>query len=228
VLLSNDRNEIMPLWYYQYVEGHRSGLLGLFPLIVTDPTYANVGRVLGQALASGRPVYLIKPMPGLSLKANLSQAGTLYRAAANNTPPMFPREVVLPELARPGAPPETIKLKGYTLSIESAQPGDNVTVTLHWQTVTDLAIDYTSYVHLLNSEGQGITQSDHQPGGDFYPSSHWQPGEVLRDQHSLTIPADAPVGVYRLRVGMYYQPQPGVIVGMGNGVEIGQLRVTSE
>ncbi|MCB0153889.1 MAG: DUF2723 domain-containing protein, partial [Anaerolineae bacterium] len=67
VLVTNDRNEIMSLWYYQYVEGRRPDLLGLFPLIVPDPAFANVGRVLDQALASGRPVYLIKPMAGLGL-----------------------------------------------------------------------------------------------------------------------------------------------------------------
>ena len=46
ILLSNDRNEIMPMWYYQYVQGRRPDLLGLFPLIVTDPVYATVGGVL--------------------------------------------------------------------------------------------------------------------------------------------------------------------------------------
>ncbi len=33
VLVSNDRNDIMPMWYLQYVEGKRPDLLGLFPLI---------------------------------------------------------------------------------------------------------------------------------------------------------------------------------------------------
>ncbi|MDQ7028565.1 MAG: DUF2723 domain-containing protein [Ardenticatenia bacterium] len=31
VLLSNDRNEMVPLWYLQFVEGRRPDLLGLFP-----------------------------------------------------------------------------------------------------------------------------------------------------------------------------------------------------
>ena len=75
ILLSNDRNEVMPMWYYQYVEQRRPDLLGLFPLVVTDPAYANIGRVLDQALASGRPVYLIKPMDGLGLKADLLPEG---------------------------------------------------------------------------------------------------------------------------------------------------------
>jgi hypothetical protein len=232
VLLSNDRNEIMPMWYYQYVEGRRPDLMGLFPLIVTDPAYANVGRVLDQALASGRPVYLIKPMAGLGLKADLTQVGTLYQATANSALPPQPYEIVLPGTALSPGPDqgriERIKLLGYDLSPEKVLPGAQVMVTLHWQAIQQLSTNYTSYVHLINSEGQGITQSDHQPGGDFYPSSYWQIGEILRDRHILTLPADTPPGVYRLRVGMYHQPEPGYIEGMGPGVEIGSLTVASE
>jgi hypothetical protein len=96
---------------------------------------------------------------------------------------------------------------------------------LHWQVTQPLSVDYTSYVHLLNRDGQGMAQNDHRPGGDFYPSHTWQVGEILRDQHTMTVPANTPPGAYRLRVGMYYQPEPGVIAGMGNGVEIGSVTV---
>ena len=88
-----------------------------------------------------------------------------------------------------------------------------------------LAIDYTSYVHLISKEGQGIAQSDHRPGGDIYPSSYWQVGEVLRDVHTFSVPGDVSDGNYRLRVGMYYQPEPDVIEGMGNGTEIGIIAI---
>ncbi len=224
VLLSNDRNEMMPMWYYQYVEGHRPDLLGLFPLIVSDPAYTNVGRVLDQALASGRPIYLIKPMAGLEIKADLTPAGTLFRATAYSTPPMHPLDVTL-DSASSQTITETINLLGYDLSPAQATPGAPLRVTLHWQTTQPLTIDYTGFVHLVNSDGQGITQSDHRPGGDFYPSHDWQVGEILRDQHTLNVPANLPSGAYRLRAGMYYQPEPGVIAGMGNGVDIGLVTI---
>ncbi|MBN1995082.1 MAG: DUF2723 domain-containing protein [Anaerolineae bacterium] len=229
VLLSNDRNEMMPLWYYQYVEGRRPDLLGLFPLIVPDPAYANVGLVLDQALASGRPVYLIKSMPGLSLKATLVQEDALYRAAPDPTLPPHRYEVVFSGVTSESNQSESVKLLGHDLSAERVLPGDEIAVTLYWQPEQVLSVDYTSYVHLLNSEGQGVTQNDHLPGGVFYPSSRWQIGEILRDRHTLTIPANTLPGRYRLRVGLYYQPEPGVMVGLGGGVEIGQVSVlTSE
>lgn len=225
ILLSNDRNEIMPLWYYQYVEGRRPDLLGLFPLIVPEPAYANVGRVLDQALASGRPVYLIKPMAGLEIKADLSPAGSLFRATPNGAPPAHLLNLKLPEITLSASPSitETITLLGYDLSPARIRPGTMLTVTLHWQVSQPLSLDYTSYVHLVNNNGQGLTQSDHQPGGDFYPSHYWQTGEIVRDQHLLTVPPAIPPGEYRLRVGMYDQPEPGVLKSMGAGVEIGTL-----
>ena len=226
ILLSNDRNEIMPMWYYQYVEGRRPDLLGIFPWIIPHPDYANVGRVLEQALASGRPVYLIKPMAGLSLKADLTPAGTLFQATPNPMSPTYRRDLILPEIIIPqpgGNVTETIKLSGYDLSSTKTVTDTEISVTLYWQAIQELSIDYTSYIHVLNSQGERVAQNDQRPGGDFYPSSAWQAGETLRDRHILTMPADLAPDIYELRAGMYYQPQPGLIAGMGQGATIAQL-----
>jgi hypothetical protein len=228
ILLSNDRNELMPLWYYQYVEGRRPDLVGLFPLIVPEPAFANVGRVLDQALAAKRPVYFIKAMAGLNLKAAISPAGTIFKVTPLQTAPVNPVQASLPAitLTTPqGVITESIQLVGYDLSSAQLKPGLPVSITLHWQPTQPLSVAYTSYVHLINSAGIGITQSDHRPGGDFYPTLLWQVGEILRDQHQLAIPANLAADTYRLRVGMYYQPQPGVIVGMGDGLELGSITV---
>ncbi|MCB0211477.1 MAG: DUF2723 domain-containing protein, partial [Anaerolineae bacterium] len=221
ILLSNDRNEIMPMWYYQYVENRRPDLLGLFPLITPDPAYAHISGVLDQALSSGRPVYFIKPMDGLSLKANVIPEGTLYRATSLPEAPTYKQQQ---RLTDPSSA-ETISLMGYDLSATTVKPGETIEVTLYWYVDHPLAVNYTSYVHLISADGTGITQSDHQPGGDFYPSSEWQVGETLRDRHQLTLPSDIPAGEYRLRVGMYYQPGPGVIQPLGDGLEPGTLVV---
>jgi len=36
-----------------------------------------------------------------------------------------------------------------------------------------------------------------------YPTSFWDKGEIVRDEHPLTIPSDIPSGDYSLTVGMY-------------------------
>jgi hypothetical protein len=218
VLLSNDRNEMMPLWYYQYVEGRRPDLLGLFPLVVADPAYANVGGLVEQALSSQRPVYLIKSMPGLEVKVQLDPAGDLaplVRVAgpAQQRPPTHPNQVALGGVMR---------LVGYDQSPPSARPGQAITLTLYWQPQSEIEHDYTSYVHLVNEAGQGLAQSDHQLGGTYYPTSLWRPGEVLRDQHLLNIPAGTPPGIYRLVAGMYLYPS---MEALGSGTDIGLLAV---
>ncbi|MGD9318201.1 MAG: DUF2723 domain-containing protein, partial [Anaerolineae bacterium] len=77
VLVSSNRNDIMPMWYYQYVDGERPDLLGLFPLIT--PQYPTLGHVLDLALSTARPVYLIKEMPGAEVKVDVEQTGLLWR-----------------------------------------------------------------------------------------------------------------------------------------------------
>jgi len=217
VLLTNDRNEMMPLWYYQYVEGRRPDLLGLFPRIVADPSYANIGGLLDQALLSQRPLYLIKPMPGLEVKAELE---------ATDMPPLV--QVTGPAVERPPSHPRQVtlggvmRLAGYDQSPDSARPGEAVTITLYWQPQAELDFDYSSYVHLVDERGQGITQSDQQPGGHYYPTSLWRPGEVLRDRHRLTIPQDGTPGVYRLVVGMYRYPS---LEPLGGPADVGLLAV---
>jgi len=214
ILISNDRNEIMPMWYYQYVEKQRPDLQGLFPLITADPAYRNVGRVLDQALASARPVYLIKPMDGLRLKADLVATGTLFQAVAYPAPPQYPRNI------RFG---ETMILLGYDLS---AAFTSTVTITLHWQSLRLTPFDYTSYVHLLDATGAGVTQSDHLPGGDFYPTHYWQVGEILHDPHMLTLPADLAATTYDLQVGWYRQPEPNQFENLGQSEIIGTINLT--
>jgi hypothetical protein len=154
-------------------------------------------------------------MAGLEVKADLAPVGSLWQVTAYQTPPTYPLDLTLPQ----------INLRGYDLSPAVLSSGRPITVTLHWQATEPLERDYNSYVHLINGAGQGLSQSDQRPGGDFYPSRYWQPGETLRDRHVLTVPATAAPGEYRLRVGLYYQPEPGVIENVGQGLEIGSLTI---
>jgi hypothetical protein len=218
VLVSNDRDELMPLWYYQYVDGRRPDLLGIFPLIVTEPTYANLGGLIDQALLSQRSVFLIKPMPGVEVKALLEpdpemQPMIRVSGPALERPPLHPRGVELAGVMR---------LMGYDQSSSSVRPGESLAITLYWQPQSEIDFDYSSYVHLVDEAGRGITQSDHQLGGEYYPTSLWRPGEVLRDSHMLAIPQDVAPGVYRLVSGMYRYPS---LEPLGGPADIGLVVV---
>ncbi|MFQ6016006.1 MAG: DUF2723 domain-containing protein [Anaerolineae bacterium] len=204
ILVSNDRNEIMPLWYMQYVEGKRPDLLGLFPLIVPGREYANVVRVIEAVRGGSHPVFLIKEMPGLEIKYRLVRHHSLVQVVgpAVEGEPDYPRQIGLGE---------TVELQGYDLDPFAPRPGEAMKVVLYWRALVEGAEDYVTFVHLVDSQGRIVAQSDHRPGGDYYPPSLWQRDEVLRDEHLLAIPEGVQNGAYGLKVGIYGFPSPDTL-----------------
>ena len=202
ILISNDRNEIMPMWYFQYVDGLRTDLLGLFPQITAD--YSTLGHVLDLALSTGRPVYLIKEMPGIEIRVEAEAEGKLWRVdgPAADAEPAYSSDAVLGD---------AVALVGHDRWPEKPLPGETVQVSLVWEALRPMDTVYHSFVHLQDPSGQTVTQSDRQPGGVYYPTTIWQPGERLRDDHLLRIPADAPQGIYRIVAGMYALSEDGAL-----------------
>ncbi len=217
VLVSDDRNDMMPLWYFQYVEKVRPDLLGLFPLIT--PEYATLGQVLDLALSTGRPVYLIKKMPGIEIKVAVGAENGLWRvygpAAGEAAHPL--------DVSLEGA----VALVGYDRTPLHPRPGHTLRVALYWQALRPLDTEYHTFVHLVDGKGRKVAQSDRQPGGVYYPSTLWQPGERLRDEHRLTLPADLPPGKYRLLAGMYAFADDGSLLPLGEPVPLAPVKVLS-
>ncbi|GIK39820.1 MAG: hypothetical protein BroJett011_36530 [Chloroflexota bacterium] len=94
-----------------------------------------------------------------------------------------------------------MELRGY----DARQEGSNLPVILYWQAVTTMPLDYTVFVHLVDSAGKTVAQHDGQPSWEApLPTSTWQPGETLQDRHLLALPPDLPSGTYHLEAGVYY------------------------
>jgi 4-amino-4-deoxy-L-arabinose transferase-like glycosyltransferase len=93
---------------------------------------------------------------------------------------------------------DVARLLGYRLA---SQP-DRFTLSLYWQAEKPDDIDYTVFVHLLNAAGQMVAGQDSQPVGGRYPTSIWEPGEIVPDERSFAT-GDLPPGTYQLEVGMY-------------------------
>jgi len=98
---------------------------------------------------------------------------------------------------------DQVDLLGYELSPEKVAPGEALTLTLYWRTMTEMEEDYTVFTHLLASDGSMVGQHDSQPVGGTYPTSLWLSGEVVADSHEILVRADAGPGAHRLEVGMY-------------------------
>jgi hypothetical protein len=215
ILISNDRNEITPLLYLQHVEGKRPDLLTMFPLMLPGEEYSNVVRVIDGVLDVGRPLYLVKPMPGLEIKYQLEPLGPLVgvMGPAVTGPPQYALGTMLNG---------SLTLVGYDLDPSEPVPGEELQVSLYWRVEQYPSQDYHTYVHLLNDEGQAIAQSDHRPGLDYYPSSLWEPGETLLDVHVLVIPVETQAGVVTLVAGAYEYPS---LAPVGSPLTLGELPV---
>ncbi len=84
---------------------------------------------------------------------------------------------------------------------EVSPHADGLTVTLCWQALQSLPADYTVFVHLLDADGALVATGDGPPMGGAFPTSLWQPGDVVRDVHE--IPTTELDRAHTIAVGLY-------------------------
>jgi hypothetical protein len=192
ILISNDRNEIVPFFYLQTVENRAAARTALFPLIAPGDRFRDIGATVQTALDEGgaQPVYLVKPMPGLETRFTLE-----------------PRAEPLVEVMAPAVAPTPLTaldlrygpliLAGYTWT----PIAEGAEVTLVWSAAEALDGVYTTTVQIFDAAGEKLGQSDRPPGGDYYPTSLWKPGETLIDRHTIALQTGAQPA--RMLVGMY-------------------------
>lgn len=101
---------------------------------------------------------------------------------------------------------DQIRLQGVDLPAEPLRAGERLTFTLYWQTESRLPIDLTTFVHLLNEQGEMAAQLDWTPQDrvGYLPTTAWQPHRTVVDSQAIHLPPDLPPGQYRLVVGWYY------------------------
>lgn len=83
------------------------------------------------------------------------------------------------------------------------EPGEQAHLVLWWQTLRRPDRNYNTFVHLLDANGQMITQFDSLPLSDFYPMQAWPVGRPQRADAPLNIPAGANLDGAWLAVGVY-------------------------
>ncbi|RMG90021.1 MAG: hypothetical protein D6706_20335 [Chloroflexi bacterium] len=90
-------------------------------------------------------------------------------------------------------------LIGYTIT----QANNQLTLTLVWQAKTETNTSYRVFVHLIDNNGQILTQSDGEPANWTRPTTSWITGEYITDTHTLTLPPSPPNTPLQLRIGLY-------------------------
>jgi|GEM_PF-1655177 len=129
--------------------------------------------------ADGRPVYQV------------------YRV--EETPPLF--QLPPMQQRRDAVFADRITLLGFDL-----QPSTfNLQLTLYWQVSGNAppTTNYTTFIHLVSLDGKTWAQTDHPPVYGSYPTTRWQPGEIIPDPYTLVLPPALPPGTYQIRAGLY-------------------------
>lgn len=89
----------------------------------------------------------------------------------------------------------TLWLDGY----RTRRAADGLFVTMKWRSPIQLPERYTWFVHLLDEQGQIVTQQDRAPQGGYAPTDHWLPDVPIWDR--LFFPV-VPGEGWQLRVGV--------------------------
>ncbi len=104
---------------------------------------------------------------------------------------------------QPASTPDGVAFLGSSVKHLGVNPGDSLQITLSWHAKSQISQDYTTFVQLLDAQGNCWGQVDQQPFDGHYPTSKWPPGGTFIQEISLPVRADAPAGEQTLSVGLY-------------------------
>ncbi len=95
-----------------------------------------------------------------------------------------------------------VELLGYGLSADQVRSGDTLGLILFWRALRSMEQDYTLLLELRDGAGYIWTEARFLLANEWYPTSHWQPGEILRVPSDLLIDGAVPPGRYWLFVNL--------------------------
>ncbi|HUS71044.1 MAG TPA: glycosyltransferase family 39 protein [Anaerolineae bacterium] len=117
-----------------------------------------------------------------------------------------------------------MKLLGFDLDGEVFRPGESIYVTLYWQGLTEMDMNYSVSLVLLTPNGDLIGQEDSYPGLGSYPTSQWNPGDVVADRCWMRVRprAEAPT-VGWVGLSVYHLPTMEYLRATKDGQPVGQV-----
>lgn len=101
---------------------------------------------------------------------------------------------------------DQIALLGHTEVDSRSAPGETVDLTLYWQALRQLDISYQSFIHILDSDGNLVAQSDKLNPGEF-PTKRWPTDKYVPDAHHVVLPSDLSPGEYAVVAGIWVQSE---------------------
>ncbi|MCS7003172.1 MAG: hypothetical protein NZ518_10030, partial [Dehalococcoidia bacterium] len=116
-----------------------------------------------------------------------------------------PLRVAMGSSATPVGLPRSDSFAGLMTLIGAeigAPHGGSLPVALTWRADRAMNEDYTLTLQLLDASGAMVAQLDRQPVNNTYPTTFWDPGEIVIDRYRLPLGAVKP-GSYQLIAAWY-------------------------
>lgn len=125
----------------------------------------------------------------------------IYERPVGSVPQVTPQHPLSVDLG------DGIELLGYDVQPELLRAGDTLYVQYHWLATAVPNADWTVFTHVLQIAPDGtetqVTGFDNPPGAGSFPTTRWQAGQYILDEHQLLLLPDMEAGTYTLRSGMY-------------------------
>ena len=113
---------------------------------------------------------------------------------------------------------DDIELLGYHVQQRRLGPGDTLPVTLYWRPLRHSDLNYSFYLHLLNSVDRVLVRNYGFPGGGSLQTSRWEPGIIYEDRWVLELPEDAGGQTsLRVHIGWWKYPDGYAVPGTDPG-----------
>ena len=95
---------------------------------------------------------------------------------------------------------DRITYLGLHVEQDAFKPGEEIKLIHYWKVHKPIT-NWNLFIHLI---GPGTyVNADHKPVQGLYPVSEWKPGQIIRDEHTTTVPADYSSDKITVYVGLW-------------------------
>jgi hypothetical protein len=95
------------------------------------------------------------------------------------------------------------RLTGYSLGTQQLAPGATLELRLGLWAEAAQPADLMVFAHLIGPDGRRYAQIDAPAGDARFAEQGWHPGRTILRALPLSLPPNAPAGLYQLAVGLY-------------------------
>lgn len=173
-------------------------------VVADDPEIRR--QLIAAAVAQGQPTYITRELNDIADRYSFSGDGPLVRVwprgKAEVSRPQHRLDVALVN--------QTLILEGYDLDVLKEAGGPTVQVAFYWRPTIQLSQTLKLSLRLQHLDGTPLVWPDQRPvSEDHFPlrqvaqSQTWLAGEVIRDVHTLRVPAANAGQPARLQVIVY-------------------------